>query len=651
MEWSYSNQPFVLHPGSSWQYCFDACVIIPNYNGSSFLLDTLSKTSNAIAQSSLHCEIILVDNGSDDNSAETIREYLKEVRILSLPKKVGFAAANNAGARAAAPAEVLLFLNSDAWLCPGTLESLVAFLRNNKDFGAVAPIEKAPDGRIRRTWWNCPTPARIVVGLLGDMLWRQWFPAKTEFDPSSKEWENTCRKKQVIEAPYLPGFCVLIRSSVFHRIGGWDEHYPLYSEDVDLGYRVAREGLKQGIVTNALAYHIGAASSTVMTVEEKARRLWAAKALFCHKHFRNGARALRLFAHFARRLIPHQAVGLHIALEQLASIPQVASMKSTPLAIDARSRHTSAGTMHEKVSVVIPSFNRTEGLQQVLPSYLQASDVGEVVVVLDGVMDVPAELREVDWPYTVKPRFIVAGSRIGQPASRMLGARAAKHNLVLFGEDDVTLEPDYVRRLLETFHAEEATIVAGRIIGVPWSASKSWARTAADWHVGYAVDRNAIEADFSRLCPGQHEVPFLHSVALMPREVVISVGFDAEYYRGNQYREETDFYVRALARGYRLVWDNDAVCYHHRGGPFEKGGQRCSRLSFLVWTIVNTHLFLVKNRSILKMALGIRHPYLASTTYALRNIKNFLRSTASKWIPVSLRTNWNETIFEPESQE
>ena len=453
----------------------------------------------------------------------------------------------------------------------------------------------------------------------------------------------------MIEVPYLPGFCVLIRSSLSHQIGGWDEHYPLYSEDVDLGYRVARDGWKQGVVTNAFAYHIGAASSAVMTVEEKVRRLWVAKTIFCHKHFRNGARALRLFAHLARRLLPHQVVSLHIALEQLASIPQVAGMKNTSLATGAQAQYVSTGTMHEGISVVIPSFNRMEGLRRVLPSYLQASGVGEVIIVLDGVTDVPAELKEVDWPYTVKPRFIVAGTRLGASACRMLGAQAAKHNLVLSGEDDVTLEPDYVHRLLETFLAGEATVVAGRIISIPRGRSKSWARIAADWHVGYPVDRTAIEADFSRLCPGKHEVPFLHSIALMPREVILTVGFDEEYRRGNQYREETDFYVRALAKGYRLVWDNDAVCYHHRGGPFEKGGQRCSPFWHLVWRIVNNHRFLCKNRSILRTALGIRNPYFASAAYASRNLISFLRSTASGLIPAWLRTNWNYTTPEPES--
>ena len=598
----------------------EAGIVILNCNGSPFVVQALRRTIESVGASDLRAEIVFVDNASDDDSVPLLRSHFPGLHLVELHERVGFSSANNIGAEAAAPAEFLLFINADAWLTPHALNHLVRFLREHREYGAVAPVEKAPDGRIRRTWWPYPTPVRVFGMLPGHLGWNRLFPRRYTLDPAGKEWQALARRK-VIDVPYLPGYCLLIRASVFKEAGGWDEQYPFYSEDVDLGYRLRHVGWKQGVATAAFAFHIGGASSVNVNHDARLEKLWAARVLFCHKHFRDGARLLRAFALLADRVAPARATELKIALRQLKSLPR---LEASPCA----GRRAASCCYHgldpdARVSVIIPTFNRIEGLRSVLPSYLGAECVGQVLVVLDGLTTVPPELESMDWAAPVSPEFIAPGCRIGQPQSRMLGVQAARHDWVLFGEDDVALHPDYVARLTGHLAGGAASVAAGRIVNARHGQSLLDARAAADRSLGSPLNMPTLQSDFSRLCPGVHRVPFLHSVALMPKQLILELGFDNGY-RGNQYREETDFYVRAFARGSILIWDNEALCYHYRGGPFRSGGQRSGRARSLLWTILNNHRFSMRNEAVLRTTFGIPNPWLFSSRFAVGCLSSFL---------------------------
>lgn len=615
--------------------CLDVSIVIVNYNGAEFLVDALQRTYDSVRDSLLKYRIILVDNDSGDGSAGLAQTRFPELQVVALENQVGFAAANNIGVLNASPSEFVLFLNPDAWLCPGTLERMVDFLRNHSEYGAVAPVEQRRDGKVRRTWWPYPTPVRLLLDLLYQTILYRWFPKSNVLEMESKQWKELAFKP-VIGVPYLPGYCLLVRFSAFHRVGRWDEQYPFYVEDADLGYRLACDGWRLGIVTSAFSVHIGSASTNASPML-RAEMLWKARILFCHKHFRDEARLVRALAHMFIRLVPQRADQLRLALQQLATGPDMDFSTTVSHILNSKDRAFEDANKRQ-VSVIIPSYGRIEGLKMVLSSYLQAAFVAEVIVVLDGSAEVPDELVSTIWPGPLRPRFLAIGRRSGQPACRNIGVQVATQNLVLFGEDDVTIEPDYVARLLDATQSCHADMAAGRCVRVRWGQSLDEALALADWRVGQPIDRKLIQADFSMRCPDRHLLPFLHSIALMPRDLAMKVGFDAEY-RGNQYREETDFYMRAKSRGAAMIWDNDAICYHHRGGPFMAGGQHLPPLSYLLWTILNNHRFVMKNRDILETEFGIRNPWLASSYFALVWARNFLRTTASPLVPASLRAS------------
>jgi len=308
---------------------YDVCIVIVNYNGVEFLVDALQRTYDAIKSSLLRYQLILVDNNSFDRSAELAQTRFPELNVVALKSQVGFAAANNVGVRKAPPSEFVLFLNSDAWLCPGALERMVGFLRDHPHYGAVAPVEQKPDGRIHRTWRSHLRPFNILLDLLCEVIWFHWFPKSNNLDIKSRRWKKLA-SKPVIRVSFLPGYCLLIRFSAFHQAGWWDELYDFYCEDDDLGHRLTCDGWLQGIITNAFAVHIGSASTKASSAERTAK-IWAARKIFCYKHFRYSVRVVRVLAKLLVRIVPQRANQFRFVLQQLATGPNMENSTTRPL--------------------------------------------------------------------------------------------------------------------------------------------------------------------------------------------------------------------------------------------------------------------------------------------------------------------------------
>lgn len=261
------------------------------------------------------------------------------------------------------------------------------------------------------------------------------------------------------------------------------------------------------------------------------------------------------------------------------------------------------------ITIVIPTRDRIRALTAVWPSYLLHPDVGRIVVVDDGSTDGTAAAVEawsraapisVDVIRNVAPR--------GQPAARHTGIAAASTEWVLFGEDDVWLTGGYCSTLLKEADALGASIIAGRIVTarVPGEFSENLlVDPIVEAKDGSAVfDFRSMEADFSARVAKPIVAPFLHSIALIRRSLLEDVSFDT-WYSGNSWREETDFYLAANARGAKVYFTPNAVCYHLRGPICASGGQRINRLKFeyLAWR--NTRHLVSKHWRYLKDVHGL----------------------------------------------
>jgi len=185
------------------------------------------------AHAGLPCQIVVVDNASTDGSPDMVTAEFPEARLVRNRDNVGFSRANNQGLRACTAAYALL-LNSDAELMAGALPALTARLDANARRGAVGPRTLNPDGTVQVSFGPALTPRSE---------WRQRRLVKgvKNRDPAALT-EATTRAAREQEPDWLSGACLLARKEALDSVGGFDEGFFLYEEDVDLCLRLRRAG-------------------------------------------------------------------------------------------------------------------------------------------------------------------------------------------------------------------------------------------------------------------------------------------------------------------------------------------------------------------------------------------------------------------------
>jgi GT2 family glycosyltransferase len=204
--------------------------IVVSYNTRADLLRCLEALR---AQAGVPLETIVVDNASTDGTADAVRAGFPEVQVLANAENLGFARANNLGLRAAR-GELVLVLNSDCELRPGALAALVAILDARADVAIVGPRTVGTDGAPQVSFGPSLTPlaewrqGRLVRGVkAGDAGARRRAAAQAA---------------QVQEPDWVSASCFLARKAALDAVGGFDESFFLYEEDVDLCVRVRAAG-------------------------------------------------------------------------------------------------------------------------------------------------------------------------------------------------------------------------------------------------------------------------------------------------------------------------------------------------------------------------------------------------------------------------
>ncbi|NIT36758.1 MAG: glycosyltransferase [candidate division Zixibacteria bacterium] len=181
-------------------------------------------------------EVIVVDNASSDDSAG-VAARVPGVTVVPLEKNVGFAAANNVGARLAR-GEQLLFVNPDVDVPPGVVAALGEFLAGIPTAAAVGPKVVGRDGRLQKFCARkFPTLLNLLVLVSGlaELRWVGSALAHRYYPTSFYE-----RGPAPVEA--LSGAFTLVARRAFEAAGGFDENYFLYAEDLDLCRRLRRAG-------------------------------------------------------------------------------------------------------------------------------------------------------------------------------------------------------------------------------------------------------------------------------------------------------------------------------------------------------------------------------------------------------------------------
>lgn len=217
----------------------DVSVVVVSYNVRELVCRCLDSIDAATY--GLTVEQVVVDNASTDGSVELIETRHPDVRLIASDRNLGFGAANNLGFRQVRGRFVLL-LNPDAELRPGALETLVAFLDRHPDVGVVGPRLRFPDGSVQPSRRRFPTLATLLIESAAPSRWWDGWPALRRFYVADRPDDQTQ------DVDWLVGAALLIRREALEGIGGFDERFFMYSEELDLARRIRERGWR-------LVYH------------------------------------------------------------------------------------------------------------------------------------------------------------------------------------------------------------------------------------------------------------------------------------------------------------------------------------------------------------------------------------------------------------
>jgi N-acetylglucosaminyl-diphospho-decaprenol L-rhamnosyltransferase len=230
----------------------DAALVVVTHDTRAELLGALDAVV-ADPQVPPGLEVVVVDTGSRDGTAEAARAHVLRPRVLELAN-CGFGRAANAGIRATSAALVVL-TNADVRTRPGALGHLVAALRDDARLAAVGPQVRYPTGTLQASARRRLDPGTLVGhGLLGRLAprnrWTRRYHAR-DLDPDLPR-----------DVDWLSGCALALRRTAVEQVGGFDPGYFLYVEDLDLGERLRVGGWRLRYEPAAVVEHrVGASTS------------------------------------------------------------------------------------------------------------------------------------------------------------------------------------------------------------------------------------------------------------------------------------------------------------------------------------------------------------------------------------------------------
>lgn len=241
-------------------------VIIVTYNSVDYVGPCLQSVQSKWAS----LEIVVIDNASTDASAETASTFAG-VSVVRSPVNRGFAAAVNIAAADLAASDFVLLLNPDAVMSPDAIDTMLALSLAAPDAGVIGARGHATDGKV--------IPASCLTR---PTLWRAFLYAigrSTGLHLPPSAYRDPTETRSV---PAVSGACMLVRTDAWRRLGGLDERFFLYGEDVDFCLRARKAGYAPTTTALARYSHVGGASSA--SAVERACRLLAGDITLYRRH-------------------------------------------------------------------------------------------------------------------------------------------------------------------------------------------------------------------------------------------------------------------------------------------------------------------------------------------------------------------------------
>lgn len=269
----------------------DLSILIVSYNTKGLLLQTISSLQACLSKTpDISYEVIIVDNGSVDGSIEALKELRiknKELRIIENDKNMGFGAANNIAAKKAS-GKYLLLLNSDTIVNSVDFKKLLSVMDERKDIGALTVKLNLPDGNIDpASHRGFPTLWRSFTYYSKLEKLTRYLPLINKLFGGYHLTHLDLNTEHEIDSP--SGAFLLTRKEIYDKLGGFDEAFFMYGEDIDLAWRIKESGYKIWYYPSMSIIHIKGQSGRKHTDKDKKsatrKHFYEAMKIFYKKHY------------------------------------------------------------------------------------------------------------------------------------------------------------------------------------------------------------------------------------------------------------------------------------------------------------------------------------------------------------------------------
>lgn len=254
----------------------DLSIIIVNYNVKEFLQNLVHSLQKAVSK--ITHEIIVVDNASDDGSVEFINEKFPHIKLITNQINLGFSKANNAALKIA-KGKFILLINPDTIVSEDTITKMIGFFHDHSDAGLAGCKILNPDGSLqlacRRSFPGPWTSFCKVTGLSA------MFPKSKLFAKYNLTYLD---ENSTYEVDAISGSFMMMKREAYEKVGGFDEQFFMYGEDLDLCYRIQKNGYKVYYYPGTQIIHYKGESTKRSSLDET-KYFYNAMNLFVKKHF------------------------------------------------------------------------------------------------------------------------------------------------------------------------------------------------------------------------------------------------------------------------------------------------------------------------------------------------------------------------------
>ncbi|MHB9036653.1 MAG: glycosyltransferase family 2 protein [Armatimonadota bacterium] len=244
----------------------DLTVIIVSWNAKTYLQLCLDSLADCVANGT--CNIVVVDNASEDGSAELVAAEYPGVVIIRARENLGFAKANNL-ALASVTSPYVLLLNSDTIVTAKAIDTMIQAMKDNPSFAVLACQHIDGTGAATNVFGSFPSLKREFSTMTGAFKWPivRWLISMRRAGLMRRHMPDPCTVEVgtgvdsiapvIVPVDWVNGACMMLR----REVGGLDERFFFYGEDIDICMRAWNAGCKVGYLPSVTIVHYGGGST------------------------------------------------------------------------------------------------------------------------------------------------------------------------------------------------------------------------------------------------------------------------------------------------------------------------------------------------------------------------------------------------------